>query len=206
MMRQQYMLNLPVDYHNSIEEFFAYFTHAPSLVHTLFRLRGQDPSTREFLQGVSQALEKALHLQSKLNSWHEHWSQISSPPVETPSATDDVLFPIILTYGDPMDASIYCGYYSYMIIIHETLKTFGHAGPHEAMVVHFRDQICKSVAYTSRGPLGPFRIGFPLRVAIEVADPLTRSWLLTRLQEFSKTFAAAKPEFLPQLHDRSDHL
>ncbi|KAJ6110602.1 hypothetical protein N7486_002837 [Penicillium sp. IBT 16267x] len=194
MMKQQYLATLPLDYHNCVEEFFAYFTHSPQIVHNLFRLREKDYSDPEVLQEISQALTQVLDMQSKMASWYEKWSQIASPPVEALSTTGDPLFPIILTYTDLMDASVYCGYYAYMVIIHETLRAFGYPGPHATMVSYFRDQICKSIEYAAFGVLGPYRIGFPVRVAIETADDVTRTWLLSRLQEFSKIYAAAKPE------------
>ncbi|KGO41288.1 hypothetical protein PEX1_040640 [Penicillium expansum] len=130
----------------------------------------------------------------KLAIWYEQFAQIAPPPTETISSTGDELYPIILTYTDVSYATIYCGYYSYMVIIHELLKTCDYPGEHSAMVVYFRDQICKSVEYNSVGVMGPYRMGFPLRVAFEIADPVTRSWILNRLQQFSNIYAAAQPE------------
>ncbi|KAJ5641670.1 hypothetical protein N7490_005670 [Penicillium lividum] len=194
MMQQQHLATLPLDYHNCIEKFFAYFTHSPRIVHNLYRLREKDYTNPVVMMEISQALAQVLDMQDKMASWYSEWSQVSSPPVESLSTTGDDLFPIILTYADLIDASVYCGYYAYMIIIHEALKTFGYPGPQETMVSYFRDQICRSIEYTAFGALGPYRIGFPVRVAIETADDVTRSWLLARLKEFSKTYAAAKPE------------
>lgn len=194
MMQQQYCADMPVDLHHSIEQFFAYFTYAPSLVHKFYGLKEADLSTPVAQQMISASLTQALEMQSKLTVWYEQFSQIAPPPVEALSWTDDVLYPVILTYAEMIHATIYCGYYSYMAMIHEILKTFGYPGPHEAMVVYFRDQICKSVEYNNIGVLGPYRLGFPLRVAYELGDPVTRSWILARLEQFSKIYAAARPE------------
>ena len=194
MMQQQHMTSLSLEYHNSIEQFFAYFTHSPKIVHNLYRLRGKDFTAPETLQELSEALALVLEMQKKLDAWYENWTQISSPPVEVPSSSEDVLFPTVLIYADLLDASVYCGYYAYRIIIHEALRTFGYPGPQGDIVTHFRDQVCRSIEYAAVGILGPYRIGFAIRVAIETADPITRAWLLSHLQEFSKTYAAAKPE------------
>lgn len=185
---------MPPELHLCIEKFFAYFTYAPSLVHKLYHLNEIDISTPAALQIISQALEQAVEMQAKLDLWYQQWSAIEPPPVETSSITNDPLFPMALTYRDTIDATIYCSYFSYMIIIHEVLKTFGYPGLHAELVVYFRDQICKSIEYNSIGILGPYRMGFSLRVAIEVADPTVKSWIITRLERFSKFYAAAKPE------------
>ncbi|KAJ5212354.1 uncharacterized protein N7498_004000 [Penicillium cinerascens] len=194
MMQQQYTADLPTDLHNSIEQFFAFFTYAPSLVHKFYSLKEADLSTPEAQQTISATLTQALDMQSKLAVWYEQYSLITPPPVEIPSPTDDELYPSVLVYEDMIHATVYCGYCSYMAIIHEVLKTFGCPGPQASMVVYFCDQICKSVEYSGAGVLGPFRLGFPLRVAYEVSDRPIRSWILTRLEGFSKTYAAAQPK------------
>ncbi|KAJ5615695.1 hypothetical protein N7537_000809 [Penicillium hordei] len=193
-MRQQYTLDLPPEVHNSIELFFVYFTYAPGLVHKLYSLRHVDATGAEALQTISGVLSEALEMQMKLAIWYRQFSQLAPPPTETLSSTGDELYPIILKYTDVSYATIYCGYYSYMVIIHEILKTCGYPGEHGAMVAYFRDQICKSVEYNSVGVMGPYRMGFPLRVAFEIADPVTRSWILNRLEQFSNIYAAAQPE------------
>ncbi|KAJ5174992.1 uncharacterized protein N7482_000869 [Penicillium canariense] len=205
MMRQQCAPGISSDLHQSIEQFFAYFTYAPSLVHRFYHLKEIDITTPEALQIISATLEQALDLQSKLAPWYEQFSQIAPPPSETLTSTDDLTYPIVLTYSDMTHASIYCGYYAYMIIIHEVLKTFGYPGPHAAMVIYFRDQICRSVEYSSVGVLGPYRLGFPLRVAIEVADPATRSWILARLSQFSKIYAASQPKNFEPILGSNEH-
>lgn len=194
MMKQQYVSEIPLNYHDSIEEFFALFTYSPSLVHKLYGLREKDPSSPGVMQEISDALSQALDLENRLGLWYQGWCQISSPPVERPSATYDPMYPVILSYADFTDAQIYCGYYAYRIIVHEALKTFGFPGPQAERVLFFRDQICRSLEYTGAGVLGPYRIGFPVRVAIEVSDPFTISWLHERLKEFFKFYAAANPE------------
>ncbi|CAG8898087.1 unnamed protein product [Penicillium egyptiacum] len=191
-MRPQYTSDFPTEVHNNIELFFAYFTYAPSLVHKLYALIQVDAISAEALQTVSEVLCEALEMQMKLARWYERFSQIVPPPTETLSSTGDELYPIILTYTDVSYATIYCGYYSYMVLIHEILKTCGYPGEHEAMVTYFRDQICKSVEYNSVGVMGPYRMAFPLHVAFEVADPVTRSWILNRLEQFSNIYAAAQ--------------
>lgn len=190
MMAKQHSSHVPADLHNSIEEFFAYFTYIPSFVHKFYSLKGADLSSPEAQQTISATLSQALDMRGKLAVWYEQFTHIAPPPTETLSQSDDIVYPVILTYSDIVHSTIYCGYFSYMAIIHEVLKTLVYPGQHEAMVVYFRDQICKSVEYTGAGFLGPYRLGFPMRVAYEVGDAVTRSWILTRLDQFSKIYAA----------------
>ncbi|KAJ5808774.1 hypothetical protein N7474_010043 [Penicillium riverlandense] len=194
MMREQYTTDVPVHLHNSLEQFFAYFTFTPSLVHRLYSLREPDMTREKAMQIISELLPAALDMKIKMDAWYEQFSQLAPPPTEIPASTNDPLFPMVLTFSDVLSSTLYTAYYSYMVIIHEILRVCGQPGPHADMVSYFCDQICKSVEYSSTGFLGPYRVGFPLRVAIEVADPETRAWIMGRLQEFSKIYAAAQPK------------
>ncbi|CAG8034174.1 unnamed protein product [Penicillium olsonii] len=194
VMQQQFTTDVSAELHHSIETFFAYLTYTPSLVHKLYELRHANLTSAEAARTISDMLSKTLEMQTKLAVWYENYSRIASPPVETLSSTGDEMFPTVLVYTDVSHATIYCGYYSYMVIIHEILKNCGCSGDHEMMVIFFRDQICRSVEYNSVGVMGPYRMGFALRVAFEVADPVTRSWITRCLEQFSKIYAASQPE------------
>ncbi|KAJ5145495.1 uncharacterized protein N7515_000059 [Penicillium bovifimosum] len=194
IMLRRFNEDLPEGLYYSIEEFFAYMTYAPDLVHKLYSLRNPGVTCAEKSQRVPELVIQALEMQTKLATWYERFSHIAPTPTETISSTGDELYPIVLTYMDVNCATIYCGYYAYMVIIHEVLRSCGYPGEHDAMVVYFRDQICKSVEYNTRGLLGPYRMGFPLRVVFEIADPVTKAWVLDRLEHLSKSYAAMRPE------------
>jgi hypothetical protein len=193
MMQEQYTSDVPADLHNCLEQFFAYFTSTPSLVHGLYSLREPDMTKSKAIEIISELGPQALDMKFKVEAWYEQFARIATPPTEIPSSSNDPLFPMVLTFSDMISASLYTGYYSYMVIIHAILRVCGQPGPHDDMVSYFCDQICKSVEYSSTGFLGPYRMGFSLRVAIEVADAETRAWIMSRLEQFSKIYAAAQP-------------
>ncbi|BCR87070.1 uncharacterized protein ACHE_31057S [Aspergillus chevalieri] len=187
---------LPAGLGNLIEEFIAYFTFAPSLIHRLYALKQADPASPETWTQMWETLTRTLEMQHKLDAWYDRYSCIAPPPRETISPSGDKLHPMVLSYSDPTNASVFCGYYSYMVIIHEIFKACGYPGEHEAMTVYFRDQICKSVEYNGRGLLGPYQMAFPLRVAFEVAGPVVKSWIKGWLIQFSNVYPALQPQRL----------
>ncbi|KAL4803198.1 hypothetical protein BDV18DRAFT_163254 [Aspergillus unguis] len=195
VMKQNYNHDLSADFDESVEEFFAYFTHSPALVHRLYGLKEADFSDTATLTQMSGLLNDALNFLERLVLWYDKYSRTNAIPNDVPSPTEDTFFPTVLWYSDINSATIYCGYYSFMVLIHEILKTCGYPGEHAAMVAYYRDQICKSVEYTAQGLLGPYRIGFPLRVACEVADPATRAWISGRLKQFSEFYAVLRENF-----------
>lgn len=142
---------------------------------------------------MSETLKRTLDMQKKLNAWYDRYSRIAPPLRETISPSEDKLYPMVLSYSDPTNASVFCGYHSYTVIIHELLKVCNHSGEHEAMTIYFQDQICKSVEYNIRGLLGPYQMAFPLRVAFEV-DPMVKSWIKGWLIRLSNVYPALQPQ------------
>lgn len=184
-----------------IEEFIVYFTFAPSLIHKLYSLKQADPESPETWAQMSETLKRTLDMQEKLNAWYDRYSRIAPAPRETISPSEDKLYPMVLSYSDPTNASVFCGYYSYTVIIREILKACSYPGEHEAITICFRDQICKSVEHNGRGFLGPYQMAFPLRVAFEVADPVVKPWIKGWFIRLSNVYPALQPQrfgwFLP---------
>ncbi|KAL4865349.1 hypothetical protein BDV12DRAFT_149955 [Aspergillus spectabilis] len=194
IMRQECNRGLSATLNDLVEEFFTYFSLSPSLVHRLYSLKEADGTVPATLVKVSTLLKEALDLRDKLILWHGLFTRVAPIPHEILSSIGETVYPTVLWYSDVNSATIYCGYYSYMVLIHEILKTCGYPGEHGAIVAYFVDQICKSVEFTSQGLLGPYRMGFPLRVAWEVANLRTKTWISGCLRNFSEFYAVLRED------------
>ncbi|THC87210.1 hypothetical protein EYZ11_013343 [Aspergillus tanneri] len=177
-----------------VEDFFAYFTFAPSLIHEFYSFKEADPTDPATQQKISNIVTRALILLDKVSAWYECFARTVPLPYEVLSSTGDTVFPVVLEYSDVNSGTIFCSYYSYTMLLHEILKTCGHPGNHAAMIVYFRDLICMSVEYNTRGILGPYRMGFSLRAVYETADPITMEWLKGWLERLSKVYAVVHPQ------------
>ncbi|PLB46047.1 C6 zinc finger domain protein [Aspergillus steynii IBT 23096] len=176
-----------------VEEFFAYFTSVPSLIHELYDLKQADWTDPRTQQRTSDLVTRSLDMTDKVSAWYGQFSTTVPLPTEALSPTGDKLFPVILIYSDVNSGALFCGYYSYMMLLHEILRSCGYPGEHAAMIAHFRDLICQSIEYNARGMLGPYRMGFSLRAVYETADPVTKTWLEGWLERLSKGYAAVQP-------------
>ncbi|PYH88694.1 putative C6 finger domain protein [Aspergillus ellipticus CBS 707.79] len=191
--RQQFSENFSVEV-DLVEQFFAYFTFAPSLVHELYDLREAGHTSQNTVERLSDLLARTIDIQGKLLAWYDLFSHAVPAPDEVPSPSGDNLYSLVLWYSDESTATIFCGYYSYMLILHEILRTCGYPGEHATMVLYFRDQICRSVEFNTRGLLGPYRMAFAMRVAYEAADPTAKIWIESWTQRLSKVYAAIRPQ------------
>lgn len=195
VMRQQFDDLIPCEIQDQVEDLFASFTAIPRLIHAMFELRTADPSDPITQLKISKLIAEALVMRTDLDAWYERYTRLVPPPSEVPSSYGDPLYPTVFHFTSADTASVFAAYYAYMTVVHELLRTcgFGSPGSHDAYVVYFRDQICKSVEYNARGLLGPSRMAFPLRVAYEVGDPTTKTWIERWLQKLSQRYGALAP-------------
>ncbi|KAL5356735.1 hypothetical protein BJX96DRAFT_171883 [Aspergillus floccosus] len=196
VMRQQFDNIIPREIQDQVEDLFASFTAIPRLIHGMFEIRTADPSDPLTQLKISKLVAEALAMRGDLDAWYERFTWLVPPPSEVPSSCGDPLYPTVFHFAGADTASIFNAYYAYMTVVHELLRTcgFGPPGTHEAYVVYFRDQICKSVEYNTRGLLGPSRMAFPLRVAYEVGNTATKAWIGGWLQKLSQRYGALAPQ------------
>ncbi|OGM50623.1 C6 zinc finger domain protein [Aspergillus bombycis] len=198
MMKQQLDSTFPTAFYTQVEELFALYTTIPCFIHKFFELRHADPAHETTQLKASELLNEALDMQTKLTTWYDKFRHTAPLPTEVLSSMDDTLYPIVYSFTDVDTAAIFAAYYSYMVTIHAILGACRYPGEHAAMVVYYRDQICMSVEFNAQGILGPSRLGFPLLVVNEFADPPTKLWVHGWLQRLSKTYKV----MLPQNYER----
>ncbi|PIG85858.1 C6 finger domain protein, partial [Aspergillus arachidicola] len=177
VMKQQFDSTFPAIIYAQVEELFALYTTIPYFIHQFFDLRQADPTHETTQSKASKLLSEALDMQDKLFTWYDKFSHTAALPTEILSSIGDTLYPIVYSFTDVDTATIFAAYYSYMVIIHAILGACRYPGEHADMVVYYRDQICMSVEFNAQGMLGPSRLGFPLLVVNEFADPPTKLWV-----------------------------
>ncbi|KAE8158438.1 C6 zinc finger domain protein [Aspergillus tamarii] len=198
VMKQQLDSTLPAIFYAQVEELFALYTTIPCFIHQFFELRQADPAHETTRLKASKLLSDTLDMQAKLITWYDSFSYTAPLPTEVLSSMGDTLYPIVYSFTDVDTATIFAAYYSYMVIIHAILGACCYPGEHAAMVAYYRDQICMSVEFNAQGILGPSRLGFPLLVVNQFADPPTKLWVQGWLQRLSNTYKV----MLPQNYER----
>ncbi|KAE8378482.1 C6 zinc finger domain protein [Aspergillus bertholletiae] len=194
VMKQQLDSTVSSSFYAQVEELFALYTTIPCFIHQLFDLRQADPAHETTQQRASELLTDTLDMQNKLITWYDKFSRTAPLPAEVLSSTGDTLYPIVYSFTDVDTAAIFAAYYSYMVIVHAILDVCRYPGDHAALVTYFRDQVCMSVEFNAQGILGPSRLGFPLLVVHEFADPPTKAWVQGWLQRLSKTYKVMLPQ------------
>jgi hypothetical protein len=172
----------------------------PWLVKEAYALRSNSISPHSTELRVSALIHRTLEIQGHLQRWYEVFTTFAPLPKEVPSSNGDDLYPVVYSYCNSCIATVFSGYYAMIIIVHTILVDCHHPTGNAHNINAMIDNICKSVEYLAgTGILGPYRVGFSIRVAFEVATIRTKVWIRKWLAQFEKFYRACSPENYPPI-------
>lgn len=177
-----------------IEEYWDCLALCPRIVSRAYKLReSAESGDRVDPTGILSLVEEAESLRNRLIGWHEIVVKYLPSPEEVPTTDPEALHPTILTYPSVWLGTLYMGYWASMLILQSTLASCHYPDHCAHRSQELLDNILKSVEYTSQGLMGPYRIGYSLRIAVEFAGPRERAWIARVLRRTAGSFAATTP-------------
>lgn len=181
-----------------IDEFWDCFALCPGLVSRAYRLRQKMESGEYFDPSeLVDLTSEAEDLRNRLIGWHGIMAKYLAPPQEVVTVDLEALHPTILTYRSVWVGSLYMGYWASLLILQFTLASCHYPVVFAQSSQDLLNNILKSVEYTSQGLMGPYRIGYSLRIAVEFAGPQERAWIRQILGRTAGSFAATTPTEAP---------
>jgi hypothetical protein len=194
--REKFNQCVPDYLHDMFQDFAHYMACLPELLRDGFDLRAAlklgtpMPLNRDEIATLA---NRSLDLYIKFREWGRRFIHTVPYPKETLSLTRDPLYPVVFRYESPSAATVYCAYWACIILLQEILKACGNL-PGDAMSdSELVDNVCKSVEFNGSGTWGPYRMGFSLRIAWEIATPPIQQWIAEWHGRFNQTYAATSP-------------
>lgn len=92
---------------------------------------------------------------------------------------------------------MFMAYWASMLILQELLLQCQWPHDFENSQKELVQNILRSVESVGKGPLGPYRLGYSLRIAYELASIDMQLWIRSLLDRFSKTYAATDKATYP---------
>lgn len=200
--QERWDMTISQEQHELIEEMGLIIAHFPALVRDGVQMR--DLCVLQCIDSVQvvDLTNRALELYYHLKSWYSRWTSCVGDPEDVPTCTDDTVFPIVSKYPSFAIATISCGYYACMIIVHEILKACQYQQDFTVENADLVNMICKAVEWNAVGTFGPYRMGFSIRIAMEVASYDVKKWIIRWLEKASKIYAVVTPANFPKLDDK----
>ncbi|EJP65175.1 C6 finger domain protein [Beauveria bassiana ARSEF 2860] len=140
-------------------------------------------------------LAAACH--ARISEFWSTYKHLFPDPVEAPSRDPQSLYPVILRYEARWAATLRMSHHATMCLLQEFLQQLGWTQPFATSQKEYAHIILRSVEDISQGPLGPYRIGYAMRIAYELADAEAQEWIRGCLDIFKSTYAATDKQTYP---------
>lgn len=135
----------------------------------------------------------------QFTEWHNRFDLLQYGPEEVPSEDPNSLYDTVLSFQTPWAGSMYMAYWASMLIIEETLiqcHWHGSESFEESKKENLKS-ILRSIETVGKGVLGPYRLGYSLRIAYEFASAEVQHWLRGLLDLYSRSYAATNSASYP---------
>ncbi|KAJ4019907.1 hypothetical protein NW752_005008 [Fusarium irregulare] len=153
---------------------------------------------------VSALAHLATENHARFARWYDDFDALEFPrPVEVlPADPTTSLFETVLEHRSGAAGSLLMGYWASMLILEETLIECGTPRADAAATSrYFVEQILRSIESVAQGAMGPYRVGFAVRIVYEFATGEEQRWITRLLDKFSEGYAAVDKRTYPKPKD-----
>ncbi|PNY26956.1 Uncharacterized protein TCAP_03117 [Tolypocladium capitatum] len=186
-----------------VDGFFERLAEVPAVLAPAYVLResvtmgtAQQPEP-EMIAALAQ---RAMECRRLFHAWFQEFKTLSVTPEEVPSNDPCSPFPVVLRHRVAWAGSMHMGYWASILILQEALALCQCQWPEDSgesrseLVLN----ILRSLESVGSGTLGPYRVGFSVRIAYEFASAEHQHWILGLLDGFKKTYAATDGATYPR--------
>ncbi|PON29663.1 hypothetical protein TGAM01_v201029 [Trichoderma gamsii] len=156
-------------------------------------LAGRQVSPRR----IKQVAELAAEKRERFTEWYEDFKKIGVELKEAPSQDPNSPYQVILEHPVGWLGSMHMGYWASMLILQELLIRCQWPVDYQESQKELVHSILRSLESVGRGTMGPFRLGYSIRIVYEFANVEAQRWIITLLDRFSKRYAATDKNNYP---------
>ncbi|MBE3043818.1 hypothetical protein IMZ48_14835 [Candidatus Bathyarchaeota archaeon] len=181
-----------------VDEFWDCFALCPHAVRRAHELRNRSEGGVSLdLEATLAVTKEAEDLHNRLIAWHDIVVQYLPAPQEVATTNPEPPYPTVLTYPSVWLGTLYMGYWASLLIVQSAMESCGYPVDTLQSTQKLLANILKSVECVGEGLMGPYRIGYSLRIAAEFAGPGERAWISRVLRPTASSFAATTPTEVP---------
>lgn len=142
--------------------------------------------------------QQAETLRTRFVSWFERYAKLQPGPTEVPSLDPRSIYETVLSYSNAWVGGIYMGYWASLLICQETLNQCQYPVDYAKSNQELVRNILRSVEVVAADLMGPYRVGYAIRIAYDFADVRAQAWITSLLATFEKRYAATSPTSYPK--------
>lgn len=186
------------------DAYFVILARIPSVVAAGYNMRewrnhGIKPSPAQ----ATQVERETSELRMEFLDWYKSAvnEDAMSLPIEMPSEDPTSPFPTVLGFSNPWVGSLCVHYWATMLVLQECLD---QCQIDEGKRLYTEDNqelsicILRSLEYVGQGLMGPYRVGYSLRIVYDFLESPLREWLLSVIGKYNRQFASVSTDVYPQ--------
>ena len=180
-------------YDELVDRFWFCLALCPSVVRQAQILRKMSRSSISVDQEAIDAVTRqTLELRERFVDWYTMLTKYLPPPNEVPSQDSRFPYSTMFIFPSVWVGTLFMGYWSSMLLIQQILGEWTDVEFEESNS-ELLEKLFKSVEFTSKGFMGPYRVGYAMRISLEFANEEQKEWIRRLLSELSDGFAATSP-------------
>lgn len=190
---------------DAVDEYNCRLAHVPEVIRLGYpALQAAQKGEMPDPACVAAARPVAMRCHSLMREWHSTYGHVLTPGDEVLSEDPDSLYVTVLSYPVAWVGALQISYWATMLLLQGMLQALGSDEDFASQQVEFVNGILRSLEHLGQGPLGPYRVGFAVRIAYEVASAEAQAWIRKMLDKFTKTYAAVDKATYPEPRQHHD--
>lgn len=191
--------NMPKGSFRLVGRYLHYLAKIPSILRHGWALR--EAVTHDMpidLASVYLLTRRTEKLHADYLAWYERILEDIDLPEEVPTQDPTSPFETVLAYPSPWTGALHIGWWASMLIIQNVLNGCHQNNEYTEKNHEYANNIFRSLENVSAGVMGPYRVGYALRISYEFADVPTQYWIHSLLARFQPLYAATSGDVFPR--------
>ncbi|KAK4062584.1 transcriptional regulator family: Fungal Specific TF [Trichoderma aggressivum f. europaeum] len=146
---------------------------------------------------IQRVAEVAAANHERFAAWYEDFKKLGVELKEVPSKDPSSPYQVVLEHPVGWLGSMHMGYWASMLVLQELLIQCEWPVDYRDSQKELVQNILRSIESVGSGIMGPFRLGYSIRIVYEFVSVETQRWIISLLDKFSKRYAATDKNSYP---------
>lgn len=139
----------------------------------------------------------AARCHTQLTMWHDKYQPILPPLDEVPTQDPESIYETVLSHPIGWIGALRASYWATMLLLQEIMTLCNWPQGFDEVQQQYVRNILRSIESMAQNALGPYRLGYAIRIAYELASADAQRWIRMWLDRMAARYAAVDKATYP---------